>query len=55
MTLSVAYDETYSDVYKMNELDDEALALLEETERAIKPRADCKQRFTLKYRECLWV
>ena len=32
-----------------------ALELLEETERALKARADWKQRFTLKYRECLWV
>ena len=31
MTLSVAFDETYSDVERMNDLDDEALALLEET------------------------
>ena len=31
MILSVAYDETYSDVHRMNELDDEARALLEKT------------------------
>ena len=37
MTLSVAYDETYSDVYKMNELDDEALALLEKTFTDVDP------------------
>lgn len=31
MYLSIAYDETYSDVERMNDLDDEALALLEQT------------------------
>ena len=31
MTLSIAYDETYSDVEKLNDLDDDALAILEKT------------------------
>ena len=31
MMLSVAFDETYSDVDRMNDLDEEALALLEQT------------------------
>ena len=31
MMLSIAYDETYSDVERLNDLDDDALALLEKT------------------------
>ena len=31
MILSIAYDETYSDVERLNDMDDEALAILEKT------------------------
>ena len=37
MTLSVAYDETYADVHRMNELDDEARQLLEKTFTDVDP------------------
>lgn len=37
MMLSVAFDETYSDVDRMNELDQEALELLEQTYTAVDP------------------
>ena len=40
MVLSVAYDETYSDVYKMNELDEEALQLLEQTFTDMDPTVE---------------
>jgi len=37
MVLSVAFDESYSDVERLNDLDDEALALLEQTFTLIDP------------------
>ncbi len=40
MMLSVAYDETYSDVQRMNELDNEALALLEKTFTDVDPTVE---------------
>lgn len=33
----------------------QALELLDETERALQARADWKQRLRLRYKECLWV
>ena len=40
MTLAIAYDETYSDVERLNDLDDEALAVLEKTFTDTDPYAD---------------
>ena len=40
MTLSVAFDETYSDVDRMNDLDEEALAILEETFTDVDPTVE---------------
>ena len=40
MMLSVAYDETYSDVFRMNELDQEALELLEKTFTDMDPTVE---------------
>ena len=40
MQLSVAYDETYSDVHRMNDLDDEALAILEKTFTDVDPTVE---------------
>ena len=40
MMLSIAFDETYSDVERMNDLDDEALNLLEETYTETDPTVD---------------
>ena len=40
MQLSVAFDETYSDVDRMNDLDDEALALLEKTFTDVDPTVE---------------
>ncbi len=43
MQLSVAFDETYSDVMRMNDLDDEAMALLESTFTAVDPTVDISE------------
>ena len=40
MVLSIAYDETYSDVERLNDLDDEALAILEKTFTDTDPYAN---------------
>ncbi len=40
MILSVAFDETYGDVEKLNDLDDDALAILEKTFTETDPYAD---------------
>ena len=40
MMLSVAYDETYSDVQRMNDLNEEALALLEKTFTDVDPTVE---------------
>lgn len=40
MQLSVAYDETYSDVHRMNDLDEEDLALLEKTFTDVDPTVE---------------
>ena len=40
MQLSVAFDETYSDVMRMNDLDEEALALLESTFTEVDPTVE---------------
>ena len=40
MTLAIAYDETYSDVDRLNDLDDDALAILEKTFTDTDPYAD---------------
>ena len=40
MVLSVAFDETYADVDRMNDLDDEALALLEKTFTDVDPTVE---------------
>ena len=43
MQLSVAFDETYSDVMRMNDLDDEAMALLESTFTATDPTVEISE------------
>ena len=40
MTLAVSFDETYSDVDRMNDLDADALALLEETYTSVDPTVE---------------
>ena len=40
MMLSIAYDETYSNVERMNDLDDDAMAILEKTFTDTDPYAD---------------
>ena len=40
MTLSVSFDETYADVERMNDLDADALALLEETFYIVDPTVE---------------
>ncbi len=40
MTLSVAFDDTYSDVERMNDLSDDDLAILEETFLAVDPTVE---------------
>ena len=40
MQLSVAFDETYSDVDRMNDLDEEAFALLEKTFTDVDPTVE---------------
>lgn len=40
MQLSVAYDETYSDVHRMNDLDEEALEILEKTFTDVDPTVE---------------
>ena len=43
MQLSVAFDETYSDVMRMNDLDEEAMALLESTFTAMDPTVEISE------------
>ena len=48
-------EAAYSTHVLPEEAREEALALLQRTEDLMKPRADRKQRFRLRYRECLWI
>lgn len=50
------FEEAAYSAHEMKEEDrQQALALLNETERTLRQRADWKQRLRLKYKECLWV
>ena len=50
------FEEAAYSTHEMKEEDrQQALALLNETEQALRQRADWKQRLRLRYRECLWV
>jgi len=48
-------EAAYSDHEMREEQRQQVLALLNETEQALRMRADWKQRLRLRYKECLWV
>ena len=55
MCAALVEEAAYSDHTLGEEQRQQALSLLAETEQALMARADRRQKFRLKYRECLWL